>query len=95
MTGIQRIPGGFTCPKAYSRKAEAAAEKLGLPIIETVQRQLGLRLKPARGQVEALVIDHVERPSENRASSCARQSLYCWRWPSEPIQGNSCVATQS
>jgi uncharacterized protein (TIGR03435 family) len=26
---------------------------------------LGLRLTPARGQVETLVIDHVERPSEN------------------------------
>jgi len=26
---------------------------------------LGLRLEPAKGQVETLVIDHVERPSEN------------------------------
>ena len=26
---------------------------------------LGLRLEPAKGRVEALVIDHVERPSEN------------------------------
>jgi uncharacterized protein (TIGR03435 family) len=26
---------------------------------------LGLRLTPAKGQVETLVIDHVERPSEN------------------------------
>ena len=26
---------------------------------------LGLRLEPAKGHVETLVIDHVERPSEN------------------------------
>lgn len=30
-----------------------------------VQEQLGLKLKPARGNVQVLVIDHVERPSEN------------------------------
>ena len=28
-------------------------------------QQLGLKLEPAMGQVETLVIDHVERPSEN------------------------------
>jgi uncharacterized protein (TIGR03435 family) len=28
-------------------------------------RQLGLRLEPAKGPVEVLVIDHLERPSEN------------------------------
>jgi bla regulator protein BlaR1 len=27
--------------------------------------QLGLKLEPAKGEVETLVIDHVERPSEN------------------------------
>jgi uncharacterized protein (TIGR03435 family) len=26
---------------------------------------LGLKLEPTRGQVETLVIDHMERPSEN------------------------------
>jgi len=30
-----------------------------------VQEQLGLRLAPTTSQVEVLVIDHVERPSEN------------------------------
>jgi len=34
-------------------------------IFTVVQEQLGLRLEPAKGQVETLVIDHVERPSEN------------------------------
>lgn len=34
-------------------------------IFTMVQEQLGLRLEPARGSVETLVIDHVERPAEN------------------------------
>jgi uncharacterized protein (TIGR03435 family) len=34
-------------------------------IFTVVREQLGLRLEPAKGQVETLVIDHVEKPSEN------------------------------
>ncbi len=34
-------------------------------IFMALQEALGLRLQPAKGRVETLVIDHVERPSEN------------------------------
>jgi uncharacterized protein (TIGR03435 family) len=34
-------------------------------LFTAIQQQLGLRLEPAKGPIEALVIDHVERPSEN------------------------------
>ena len=34
-------------------------------IFQAIQEQLGLRLVPAKGPMDVLVIDHVERPSEN------------------------------
>jgi uncharacterized protein (TIGR03435 family) len=35
------------------------------PLFEAIQEQLGLKLEPAKAPAEVLVIDHVERPSEN------------------------------
>jgi uncharacterized protein (TIGR03435 family) len=34
-------------------------------IFAAIQSQLGLRLESTRGPVDTLVIDHVEKPSEN------------------------------
>jgi uncharacterized protein (TIGR03435 family) len=38
---------------------------VGPTFVEAVREQLGLKLERSRGEVRTLIIDHVERPSEN------------------------------
>ncbi len=53
-------------PAAAEPGASAGASASDTPaIFQAIQEQLGLRLVPAKGPVDVLVIDHVERPSEN------------------------------
>jgi len=53
-------PGGPALPNATP-----PADPPGPTFLEALREQLGLKLEPSKGPIEMLVIDHVERPSEN------------------------------
>ena len=61
------ITGYFEIHLVFSPSDSAApgAVTADPGIVQAIQEQLGLRLVPAKGPVDVLVIDHIERPSEN------------------------------
>jgi uncharacterized protein (TIGR03435 family) len=66
LTFTPDAPAGPSSDAPGPRPADgAAAADLRLDFFTAMQEQLGLKLESAKGPVEILVIDHVERPSEN------------------------------
>src|SRR6185437_3864437 len=61
------LPGEFDVSLKWSpegaRTADTPTSDPGLFL--ALQEQLGLKLEPSRGPVKSLVIDHIEKPSEN------------------------------
>jgi uncharacterized protein (TIGR03435 family) len=63
LTGDWDIDLAFTPPQAAGSTDPAASDPNSTSLFTALQEQLGLKLEPARGPVEVLVIDRVERPS--------------------------------
>jgi len=55
----------FTVPMPYSPMPQQMQEDAGVPSIFQGLKELGLQLVPSKAPVDGMVIDHIERPSEN------------------------------
>jgi len=62
LTGLFDIELEFTPPRSAD---DPATGQSGVSVFTAIREQLGLRLESARGQGEFLVIDRVERPTDN------------------------------
>jgi bla regulator protein blaR1 len=64
------LSGAFDFTIEYALSPEgsrdgAQPDLAGTEFLDALREQLGVELKPANGQVQMLIVDHVERPSEN------------------------------
>jgi len=73
---MTKLPGSFDFDLAYTREPPPGmpenalfngqpVDTSGPTIFEAMRKQLGLKLEAQKGPVEIIVIDHVEKPTEN------------------------------
>jgi uncharacterized protein (TIGR03435 family) len=66
LTGNYDFTLTFEPMQPGAASSETASEPSGRPsIFAAIEEQLGLKLEPTKGPIDVLIIDHVERPSEN------------------------------
>ena len=59
------LTGNYDIDLKWTPDDQQGTPDAGPTLFTALEEQLGLKLVPAKGPVETLVIDHVERPSEN------------------------------
>lgn len=60
---IVELPAGML--SLFPKPPDPDAPPKGTPFLNAVREQLGLKLVCSKGEVRTLIIDHVEKPSEN------------------------------
>jgi uncharacterized protein (TIGR03435 family) len=65
LAGTYDVTYQLELPNRSQEGAHANPDFFSSQISYVAQEQLGLKLRPTKGTVESLVIDHVEKPSEN------------------------------
>ncbi|SDF49605.1 TIGR03435 family protein [Terriglobus roseus] len=58
-TGLE---GGYECDLQWSQEGSEGTNQY---FFQAIQDQMGLKMTPSRGQVEVLVVDSIDHPSEN------------------------------
>jgi uncharacterized protein (TIGR03435 family) len=57
--------GPLSGPSPTGPAAVTPPDPLGTTFLQALREQLGLKLVPTRAPIRTIVIDHVEKPSEN------------------------------
>ena len=59
------LSGHYDLALNWTPDDQQTAPNAGPTLFTALEEQLGLKLRPAKGPLQSLVIDHVERPSPN------------------------------
>jgi uncharacterized protein (TIGR03435 family) len=59
------LTGNYDIDLKWTPDDQQGTPDAGPSLFTALEEQLGLKLVPAKGPVDKLVVDHVEKPSEN------------------------------